>query len=106
MVGSIGLKFTNFAIQNLFHKKAYRIVPQGEGQTFSINARTNGVYYTSASLSFLEPWLGGKRPNSLSVNLFFAWHSPNGCMAFANVRSAVQEAARCNHSKGYTVFLP
>lgn len=72
LVGSLGLKFTNFAIQNLFNPKSYRIVPQGEGQTFSINARTNGVYYTSASMSFLEPWLGGKRPNSLSASIFFA----------------------------------
>ncbi len=72
LVGSLGLKFTNFAIQNLFNKKSYRIVPQGEGQTFSINARTNGVYYTSASMSFLEPWLGGKRPNSLSASIYFA----------------------------------
>jgi outer membrane protein insertion porin family len=72
LVGTLGLKFTNFAIQNLFNPKSYRIVPQGEGQTFSINARTNGVYYTSAALSFLEPWLGGKRPNSLSANVFFA----------------------------------
>lgn len=72
LVGSIGLKFTNFAIQNLFNKKAYRIVPQGEGQTFSINARTNGIYYNSVSVSFMEPWLGGKRPNSLSVSAFFA----------------------------------
>ncbi len=72
LVGSLGLKFTNFAIQNLFNKKSYRIVPQGEGQTFSINARTNGIYYTSASISFLEPWLGGKRPNSLSASIYFA----------------------------------
>ena len=72
ITGSLGLKFTNFAIQNLFNKKSYRIVPQGEGQTFSINARTNGVYYTSASISFVEPWLGGKRPNSLSTSVFFA----------------------------------
>lgn len=72
LVGSIGLKFTNFAIQNLFNKKAYRIVPQGEGQTFSLNFRTNGVYYTSASLSFLEPWLGGKRPNSFSASIYFS----------------------------------
>ena len=72
LVGSLGLKFTNFAIQNLFNPKSYRIVPQGEGQTFSINARTNGIYYTSASISFLEPWLGGKRPNSLSAGIFFA----------------------------------
>ncbi len=72
LTGSLGLKFTNFAMQNLFNKKAYRIVPQGEGQTFSINARTNGIYYTSVSVSFLEPWLGGKRPNALSTNIFFA----------------------------------
>ena len=72
LVGSVGVKFTNFAIQNLFRPKTYRIVPQGEGQTFSINARTNGRFYTSASISFLEPWLGGKRPNSLSVSAFFA----------------------------------
>ena len=75
LVGSLGLKFTNFAIQNLFNPKSYRIVPQGEGQTFSINARTNGRYYTSASISFLEPWLGGKRPNSLSASIFFAAQS-------------------------------
>ena len=72
LVGSLGLKFTNFAIQNLFNKKSYRIVPQGEGQTFSVNARTNGKLYNSASISFLEPWLGGKRPNSLSVSIYFA----------------------------------
>ncbi len=69
--GKIGLKFTNFAIQNLFNKKSYRIVPQGEGQTFAINLSTNGLYYTSVSLSFMEPWLGGKRPNNFSAEFFF-----------------------------------
>jgi len=72
IVGSIGLKFSNFAIQNLFRPETYRIVPQGEGQTFSINARTNGQSYTSVSMSFLEPWLGGKRPNSLSTSIFYS----------------------------------
>ncbi|MBQ7449625.1 MAG: outer membrane protein assembly factor BamA [Paludibacteraceae bacterium] len=72
LVGSVGLKFTNFAIQNLFKPKTYRIVPQGEGQTFAINARLNGVYYNSVSLSFMEPWLGGKRPNSLSASIYYA----------------------------------
>ena len=71
ITGSIGLKFTNFAIQNLFNKKAYRIVPQGEGQTFAINLRTNGIYSTLVSISFLEPWLGGKRPNSFSASFSF-----------------------------------
>ena len=71
ITGSVGLKFTNFAIQNLFNKKSYRIVPQGEGQTFSINLRTNGIYSTLVSVSFLEPWLGGKRPNSFSASFSF-----------------------------------
>ena len=75
IVGSIGLKFSNFAIQNLFKPDTYRIVPQGEGQTFSLNARTNGKSYSSFSLSFLEPWLGGKRPNSLSTSIYYSSQS-------------------------------
>ncbi len=75
IVGSIGLKFSNFAIQNLFKPDTYRIVPQGEGQTFTLNARTNGQSYSSFSLSFLEPWLGGKRPNSLSTTLYYSTQS-------------------------------
>ncbi|MDR0371370.1 MAG: BamA/TamA family outer membrane protein [Prevotellaceae bacterium] len=72
IVGSVGLKFSNFAIQNLFKPESYRIVPQGEGQTLTVNVRTNGRQYSSVSLSFLEPWLGGKRPNSLSTAIYFA----------------------------------
>ncbi|MDR0811576.1 MAG: outer membrane protein assembly factor BamA, partial [Paludibacter sp.] len=75
IVGSLGLKFSNFAIQNLFRPSTYRIVPQGEGQTFSLNARTNGMSYSSASVSFFEPWLGGKRPNSLSASVYFSTQS-------------------------------
>ncbi len=75
VVGTLGLKFTNFAIQNLFRPDTYKIVPQGEGQTFSISARTNASYYNAVSLSFLEPWLGGKRPNTLSVSVYYAAQS-------------------------------
>lgn len=75
IVGSVGLKFSNFAIQNLFKPETYRIVPQGEGQTLSLNARTSGQAYSSVSLSFLEPWLGGKRPNSLSFSLYYSAQS-------------------------------
>jgi len=75
IVGSIGLKFSNFAIQNLFRPETYKIVPQGEGQTFSLNARTNGQSYSSVSMSFLEPWLGGKRPNSLSASVYYSSQS-------------------------------
>jgi len=71
-VGSVGLTFANFAIQNIFRPKMYRIVPQGEGQTFSLNYRSSGQAYNSASISFVEPWFGGKRPNSLSVSFYWA----------------------------------
>jgi len=84
IVGSIGLKFSNFAIQNLFKPETYRIVPQGEGQTLSLNARTNGESYSSFSLSFLEPWLGGKRPNSLSASVYYSTQSAISARYSAN----------------------
>lgn len=72
VVGSLSLKFSNFAIQNLFKPSTYRFVPEGEGQTFSISAQTNGSYYQAYSINFVEPWLGGKRPNSLSVSAYYS----------------------------------
>lgn len=72
IVLSVGLKFSNFAIQNLFKPKTYRIVPQGEGQTLSLKAQANGIYYQNYSISFFDPWLGGKRPNSFSASVFYS----------------------------------
>lgn len=74
LIGRLSLKFTNFSMHNLFHKSDnYRMfIPQGDGQTFSISGQTNGSYYQSYSVSFFEPWLGGNRPNSLSVSMFFS----------------------------------
>ncbi len=73
ITGKLALKFTNFSIKNLFHPSTYRgIIPQGEGQTFTIAAQTNAKYYQSYSISFLDPWFGGKRPNSLSVSAYYS----------------------------------
>lgn len=69
-VGSLGLKFTNFSVRNFFNKEAWRPLPSGDGQTLALRAQTNGKYYQSYSLSFVEPWLGGKKPNSLSVSVY------------------------------------
>ncbi len=71
LIGSLGLSFNNFSIQNIFDKKSWQPLPMGDGQKFSIQARTNGSYYQSYSLSFTEPWLGGKKPNSLSVSVYY-----------------------------------
>ena len=73
VLGKLSLKFTNFSIKNLFHPSSYRgIIPQGDGQTFTISAQTNAKYYQAYSFSFLDPWFGGKRPNSLSVSGFYS----------------------------------
>lgn len=73
IIGKLSLKFTNFSIKNLFHPSSYRgIIPQGEGQTFTISAQTNARYYQAYSLSFLDPWFGGKRPNSLQVSAYYS----------------------------------
>ena len=73
VIGKLSLKFTNFSIKNLFHPSTYKgIIPQGEGQTFTISAQTNARYYQAYSISFLDPWFGGKRPNSFSVSAFYS----------------------------------
>ncbi len=74
IIGKIGLKFTNFSMRNLLGRNKNRrgILPQGDGQEFSISGSTNGSYYQSYSISFFDPWFGGKRPNSLSVSAFYS----------------------------------
>ena len=72
VVGSLGLSFNNFSMRNFFKKEAWSPLPTGDGQRLSIRAMSNGAYFQSYNLSFTEPWLGGKRPNSLSVS---AYHS-------------------------------
>lgn len=67
LIGTLGLTFSNFSIQNLFKKEAWQPLPTGDGQTFSIRAQTNGRWYQSYNLSFVEPWFGGKKPNAFSM---------------------------------------
>ena len=70
-VGSIGLKFNNFSARRIFEKGAWRPIPTGDSQSLSLRAQTNGSYYKAFSASFTEPWLGGKKPQSFSVSLFY-----------------------------------
>ena len=74
IIGKLALKFTNFSMRNLFRRDGVRrgIIPQGDGQTLTISAQSNGRYYQSYSLSFFDPWLGRKRPNSFSVSAFMS----------------------------------
>ena len=73
ITGRLALKFTNFSVKNLFNPSTYKgLIPQGEGQTFTVSVQTNAKYYQQYSISFLDPWFGGKRPNSLSVSAYYS----------------------------------
>ncbi len=67
-VGSIGVRFTNLALDRAFNWEEWKPVPTGNGQTLSLKAQSN-LYYHGFNISFNEPWLGGKKPNSLTVSL-------------------------------------
>ena len=70
-VGTLGVSFNNFSMRRAFEKEAWRPVPLGDGQTLAIRFQTNGSYYTALSASFMEPWLTGKKPTSLSTSLYY-----------------------------------
>lgn len=73
VIGKLSLKFTNFSMKNFLNPKSYKgIIPQGEGQTLTLSGQTNGRYYQAYSISFLDPWFGGKRPNTLSISAYFS----------------------------------
>ena len=74
VIGKLSLKFTNFSMRNMFRKGALRrgVIPQGDGQTLTLSAQSNGKYYQSYSISFFDPWFGRKRPNSFSVSAFMS----------------------------------
>lgn len=70
LVGTVGVRFNNFAMRNFFKLKEWRPYPSGDGQSLSIRAQSNGRIYQSYSISFMEPWLGGKQPNSFSASIY------------------------------------
>lgn len=73
VVFTAGLALDNFAASKVFQRKAWQPFPMGEGQKVSLRINTNGDYYHSASLSFTEPWLGGKKPTALSVGVYYSY---------------------------------
>jgi outer membrane protein insertion porin family len=103
IIGTVGLTFNNFSTRNLFNREAWRPLPTGDGQRLSLRAQTYGRGYISYSMSFSEPWLGGKRPNNLSVSLYQTTHRQNlarshpnyGYYSILGVPSDWPEGCRC-----------
>ncbi len=82
-VGSVGITLNNLSIRNLFKKGAWKPYPMGQNQRLSISGQTNGTYYKAIALSFQDPWLGGRKPNSFTIsghlseqnNAYYIWQS-------------------------------
>ena len=70
-VATAGVSFNNFSTHRMFDKGAWRPVPLGDAQNLSFRFQTNGTYYTALSASFVEPWLFGKKPTSLSLSAYY-----------------------------------
>lgn len=69
-IGTVGLSFNNFSTRNLFNKKAWKPLPMGQGQTFSLRFQA-AQGYTSYQMSFMEPWIGGRRPLSITTSFYY-----------------------------------
>ncbi|OUJ73704.1 outer membrane protein assembly factor BamA [Hymenobacter crusticola] len=68
-IGTVGLVFNNFSLRKAGDFHNWTPVPAGDGQRLSLNVQANGLQYQAYSMSFTEPWLGGRKPNSLSFSL-------------------------------------
>jgi outer membrane protein insertion porin family len=71
VIGTLGVTFNNFSVRNIKNKESWNPLPQGDGQRFSLRGQTSGDRFQSYNASFTEPWMGGKRPNSLTVAGFY-----------------------------------
>ncbi len=70
LTGTLGVTFNNFSIKNITKKSSWDPLPSGDGQKLSARIQSNGKAYRSYNFSFTEPWLGGKKRNSFSVNYY------------------------------------
>ena len=70
-IGTLGLSFNNFSARNLFNKEAYKPLPMGDGQKVSLRLQGSS-YFQTYSVSFSEPWFGGKKPVQFSSSISYS----------------------------------
>ena len=79
-IGTLALSFNNFSARNIFNKDAYKPFPMGDAQKMSLRLQA-ASYFQNYSLSFSEPWFGGRRPTSLFGSVshtrqsYYNWNS-------------------------------
>lgn len=89
-IGTLGLTFNNFSLKNFLKLKDFKPVPQGDGQTLSIQAQA-GMFFQNYGINFTEPWLFGSRPTALSVGTNYSrvnYKDQNGQDMRLNILSA------------------
>jgi len=84
LVGTIGLTLNNFSLRKLFQRNKGTFMPMGDGQTLSIRAQSTGRDYQGLNFSFTEPWLGGKKPTSLTLSSFYQRFTNNSSVTDEN----------------------
>ncbi len=72
LILTLGLRFNNFSFSRLTNKRAWRPLPTGDGQQFGIQIQLNGVGFQNYAINFLDPWFGGKKPNSLGFSAYYS----------------------------------
>ncbi len=87
-IGTLGLSFNNFSARNIFNKEAYKPLPMGDGQKVSLRLQ-GSTYFQTYSVSFSEPWFGGKRPIQFSSSLAYS-------KQFANTSTGVDKTRNFN----------
>lgn len=75
--GQVGVTFNNFSLRNMLRPRLWDPLPVGDGQKFSVNFSSNGSFFNSLNVSLTEPWLGGKKPTSLTTNFIYSKFSSN-----------------------------
>ena len=70
LILTLGLTLNNFSFKNMFKKGTWNPIPGGDGQKLSLRVQTYGTQYLYYGLSFTEPWLGGKKPNSFTASIY------------------------------------
>ncbi len=107
-VGTLGLTLNNFSSRKMFERGGWNPIPTGDGQKLSIRAQSNGPQYQGYNFSFMEPWLGGKKPNSFSVSLFHSvqsdWTSGDNKPKFVTTGGTVAFGKRLKKPDDFFTF--
>ncbi|MCS6790252.1 MAG: outer membrane protein assembly factor BamA [Bacteroidia bacterium] len=72
LILTAGIRFNNFSFSRIPFKRAWRPLPTGDGQQLGLQIQMNGRGFQNYAINFLDPWFGGRKPNSLGFSLYYS----------------------------------